>query len=68
MEYYARYVEKNIKNALETSGAVVVTGPKVCGKTTTSKLFASSSFFLDTKAKIMLGEANPSDIMSMKMV
>ncbi len=63
MEYYTRYVEKSIKNALETSGAIVVTGPKFCGKTTTSKLFASSSFSLDTKAKIMLGEANPSDIL-----
>ena len=33
--YYERYVEKQIERALKTSGALVVAGPKFCGKTTT---------------------------------
>lgn len=34
--YYNRLVEKEIELKLKTSGAVVVAGPKFCGKTTTS--------------------------------
>ena len=67
MIYYTRYIEKSIKAALESSGAVVVAGPKFCGKTTTSKLFAASSYSLDTKAKILLAEANPSSILKGNM-
>ena len=35
--YYERLVENEIRMKLRTSGAVVVAGPKFCGKTTTSK-------------------------------
>jgi len=61
--YYKRYVEDKIKTALATSGVVVVKGPKFCGKTTTSRIFASSSYVLDTKAKINLTQANPAAIL-----
>lgn len=63
MAYFKRYIEKQIKEALETSGVVVVAGPKFCGKTTTSELFAKSKYSLDTKQKIELVEANPEAIL-----
>ena len=37
--YYNRLVEKEIELKLRTSGAVVVAGPKFCGKTTTCMLY-----------------------------
>ena len=39
MAYLNRYIEREIQLALETSGVVVVAGPKFCGKTTTCKRF-----------------------------
>lgn len=39
--YYPRLVEKEIERAIKTSGAVLVAGPKFCGKTTTARGFAS---------------------------
>lgn len=61
--YLERYIEKEIKEALETSGVVVVSGPKFCGKTTTSMLFAKSNYSLNTKRKIELAQANPESIL-----
>lgn len=63
MKYYSRYIEKQIKEALEISGGVLVAGPKFCGKTTTCKRFASSSYSLDTKEKIQLVQSSPSSIL-----
>ncbi len=63
MNYFERYAEKEIKEALESSGTVVVTGPKFVGKTTTSKLFAKSMYTLDTKMKIDLAQSNPESIL-----
>lgn len=37
--YYKRLIEKDIELKLRTSGAVVVAGPKFCGKTTTCMLY-----------------------------
>ncbi len=61
--YLKRYIEKEIQDALETSGVVVITGPKFCGKTTTSTIFAKSEYSLDTKRKIELVQANPEAIL-----
>ncbi len=63
MAYLKRYIEKEIKDALETSGAVVVAGPKFCGKTTTSNLFAKSKYILDSKDKIELVQSSPRSIL-----
>lgn len=63
MAYLKRYIEKEISLALDSSGVVVVAGPKFCGKTTTSKLFANSSYVLDTKQKIELVQSNPEGIL-----
>lgn len=64
MAYFDRYIEKQIAEALETSGAIVVAGPKFCGKTTTSKKFANSEYVLDTKSKIELVQGSPISILS----
>lgn len=64
MKYYKRYIEKQIKEALKTSGVVVVAGPKFCGKTTTSKRFAASSYTLNTKEKIQLVQSSPLSILA----
>lgn len=63
MAYLKRYIESSIEKALETSGAVVVAGPKFCGKTTTAKLFSRSNYALDSKKKILLAEADPDAIL-----
>ena len=63
MAYLKRYIEEQIKEALETSGAIVVAGPKFCGKTTTCELFAKSKYTLDTLSKIRMVEANPEAIL-----
>ena len=63
MKYLKRYVEEEIKDALETSGVVVIAGPKFCGKTTTCELFARSKYALDTKSKIQMVEANPEAVL-----
>ena len=57
-KYLKRYIEKEIKEALLTSG-VVVAGLKFCGKTTTSKLFSKSSFSPNSKIDIQFAESNP---------
>ena len=61
--YYKRYIEKQIQELLDTTGAVVVAGPKFCGKTTTCKLFANSEYSLSTKSKIELAQSNPEAIL-----
>ena len=40
MEYKKRIVEKEIDENLSCMGAILIRGPKWCGKTTTSKVFA----------------------------
>lgn len=61
--YLKRYIENEIKDALEASGVVVISGPKFCGKTTTSKVFAKSMYALDTKKKIELAQTSPEGIL-----
>ena len=40
--YHERLIEKEIERKLATSGAVLVAGPKFCGKTTTCMLYQKS--------------------------
>lgn len=42
MEYISRIVDKEIREKLSYTGAVVIKGPKWCGKTTSAKQFAKS--------------------------
>jgi len=50
--YYARIVEKEIKSKLDASGAIVINGPKSCGKTETAKLFAKSILQVDQDIQV----------------
>lgn len=46
-EYKPRLVDTRIKLSLEAMGALVIQGPKWCGKTTTGEHHSRSSIFLD---------------------
>lgn len=41
-KYLPRYMDKELEESLEYMGAVLITGPKWCGKTTTSKQHCKS--------------------------
>lgn len=49
--------------ALRSSGAVVVVGPKFCGKTTTSMRFQKSFARLNTDSRIKLARLNPRQVL-----
>ena len=57
--YYSRLIEKEIALKLRTSGAIVVAGPKFCGKTTTCMLYQKSFVKLNTKQAIAMARMNP---------
>ena len=61
--YIRRYIEDQIRRKLNTSGAVVVAGPKFCGKTTTCMLFQKSYVKLNTKEAITLAALNPRSVL-----
>ena len=61
--YYSRLVEKEIELKLRTSGAVVVAGPRFCGKTTTCMLYQNSFVKLNTKQAIAMARMNPKAIL-----
>lgn len=61
--YYNRLIEKEIELKLKTSGAVVVAGPKFCGKTTTCMLYQKSFVKLNTKQAIAMARLNPKAIL-----
>lgn len=62
--YYNRLVEKEIELKLKTSGAVVVAGPKFCGKTTTCMLYQKSFVKLNTRQSITMARMNPKGVLS----
>lgn len=47
MEYRPRVVDQELQDALESAGAVLVEGPKACGKTETARQAARSEVLLD---------------------
>ena len=61
--YYERYVEKQIERALKTSGALVVAGPKFCGKTTTCMRYQKSFMKLNTTQSIRFASMNPAMVL-----
>lgn len=62
--YYPRLLDGVLKKELEAFGAVLIVGPKWCGKTTTAKRFAKSSIeFQDpdnTKNYLAIADTKPS--------
>ena len=61
--YISRLVEKEIEMKLKTAGAVVVAGPKFCGKTTTCMLYQKSFIKLNTKQAIQMARMNPQGVL-----
>ena len=61
--YISRLVEQEIEVKLKTAGAVVVAGPKFCGKTTTCMLYQKSFIKLNTKQTIQLARMNPKGVL-----
>ena len=63
MDYIKRYVDEELKDILECMGAVLIVGPKWCGKTTTATQFAKSIVELQHptlgKSYIELADADP---------
>src|SRR5690606_1646998 len=47
MEYRPRIVDDELKQRLRSSGAVVLEGPKACGKTATARQVCASEVLLD---------------------
>jgi len=47
MKYLPRVVDNELARRLKSAGAVVIEGPKACGKTTTGRQFAASEVLLD---------------------
>ena len=62
-EYRARIVDDMLKDKLESKGAVVIEGPKWCGKTTTAMQVAGSILRMDEPSKreanIQMAEIDP---------
>lgn len=63
-EYYPRIIDEQIKQKLGIMGAVLIRGPKWCGKTTTAEQFAKSALYLSDPDRmneyIIIGDTNPS--------
>ena len=63
MEYIKRYVDEELKDLLECMGAVLIVGPKWCGKTTTATQFAKTIIELQHpklgKSYIELADVDP---------
>ncbi len=57
--YYPRLIEKTIERKLRTSGAVLISGPKFSGKTTTCTLLAKSKIALIDDDLITMVSADP---------
>ena len=51
-KYRKRIADNILKRKLEGKGAVVIEGPKWCGKTTTAEQFAASVLYMDDPEKI----------------
>ena len=56
-------IEKEIEKKLRTSGAVLVAGPKFCGKTTTCMKYQKSFVKLNTKQAITMARMDPHGVL-----
>ena len=63
-QYRSRIADKVLLEKLESKGAVLIEGPKWCGKTTTAAQIAKSFIFIQDPAKrdqyLKMAELNPS--------
>jgi predicted AAA+ superfamily ATPase len=60
MAYIPRIIEEDLSGKLSASGAVLIKGPKSCGKTETAKQFAKSVLEMDRNKQVpMVMATNP---------
>lgn len=57
--YFNRLIESSLEIKLRTSGAVLVAGPKFCGKTTTCMRYQKSFIKLNTQDSILMARMEP---------
>ena len=66
-KYFPRYTDQELKESLEYMGAVLITGPKWCGKTTTAKQHCNSLKELQHpihgKSYLKLADTNPIELL-----
>ena len=58
VKYLKRYLDKDLEFYLNTIGAILIIGPKWCGKTTTAEQFSNSSVKLQDKYKSLNYQKN----------
>ena len=63
-EYYNRFIEKSIERKMRSSGAVVVEGPKFCGKNNDGASLCKSSIRLNTAHSIELAKLETRNILN----
>lgn len=63
-KYYKRLIENKIERKLKSSGAILVAGPRFCGKTTTCMLYQKSFIKLNTKQTIELAKLDPKGVLN----
>ena len=65
--YRPRLADKTLERKLKGKGAVLIQGPKWCGKTTTAEQMAKSILYMsrpeDVKANLMAADINPSKLL-----
>jgi hypothetical protein len=54
MQYLPRIVDRELQERLQQSGAVLITGPKACGKIETARQIAKSEVRIDTDPSVPL--------------
>lgn len=62
--YRPRVVDDELRRRLKSSGAVLIEGPKACGKTVTGEQAAASAVYLDVEPLLRdMAEVDPSQIL-----
>ena len=65
--YKPRLADKTLERKLKGKGAVLIEGPKWCGKTTTAEQMAKSILYMsrpeDVKANLMAADINPAKLL-----
>ena len=63
MKYIQRLAEAELQRKLNSSGWVLVSGPKFCGKSTMCDKYASTAVALKTTNEIQLAQADPNELL-----
>ena len=59
VNYQPRVVDSLLRRKLQTIGAVLIEGPKLCGKSTTATMQAKSVLFMEPGRTLQIAALNP---------